>query len=392
MRMQLRPWRRSAPGVLVGLLALALPASAASPPQAAVPATVTAGARVDMYVDPWLSVWSPVADGQVQVGGRLEASARWRVDVLTSATPSLVADAVTSATQFQETRHEASVGLGLLGEDERALRAAWTTSMEPDYATHLLSLQGTTSLAGRSATLGAALSASFETVGRSDRADFVQENRGQTLELSWTQIVGPRTAVTLLGALTRYSCGELIGCQANPYRRIGVFTASISGAYSLSAAERHPARRLRAAVAARVAQAMGLGLALHAGYRYYGDSWQVNGHTAELAVARGWWSDRLVLRLQGRTSSQGPATFYRGRYVVAGEADHVPGWRTADRKLAGVRSAEVGLLTSWRATRSLRLPLRLDLQASRLWFRYPDYASQPERDAWVVGGGLGAEF
>ena len=356
--------------------------------------TVTAAAHFDVYSDPWLLVQSPAADGSVVFGDHVEASARWRIDILSGATHVLVADAISTATRFEETRHVVGVGVGWRGRDGRTLDASWTTSLESDYATHALGLSGGSDLFDRMAHVQASWHVSLEHVGQSDDPTFGEDIRGHTIDLAWRQIVAPGTVLSLLASGSRDRCGAAIGCQANPYRYIGLLPEAGAGDGVLFALrERHPDERWRGALGVRAAHAVGASYALHAGYRFYGDSWRVKGHSVDLAVARSWASERLILRLEGRATTQAPATFYRPRYTTSSMEPEAPAWRTADRELAGLRSLEVATSAALRLPRLGALPpLLATLRLARLWNRAADFAAQPERNSWVLSGGARARF
>ena len=357
------------------LIALAISAAQGAEPTR----LVEAGGSVDTYQDEWITVVGPAAKLEAVIHGDWTVGASWGADFVSGATPLITTDIVSSATQFVDVRNNPAVTVSLAPEDTWSTRASYAASLEPDYVAHVAGLGASTDALSRMVTLRADYHLRLETAGRADVSDYAARAVGHTLDLGWAQILGRTTTLTALATGQWDDCSDTLGCQANAYRRV------LADGVVLS--ERHPATRARGAAALRLSQAIGATTALHGGYRFYADAWDVSGHTGDLGVAQALLGDRLTLRATGRFSSQSAASFWRASYAGT------PMWRTGDRELGELVSWLAGASADWSffgigGLRRLGISARVD----RMWFHYPSDPFVPERNAWLVGGGLDVDF
>lgn len=348
----------------------------------------SASTRVDAYVDPWIDVIMPSVRAAWE-GEQLDLEAAYGVDALTGATQVLVVDGVTGATSYTEQRHQVDLGAGVRPGDW-GLRARYGLSSEPDYLTHGAGIGGSVDLFQSMTTLGADLRASVERMGMSTDPQFDERTLALGVDLTWDQIVDRRTTARLLGSVEHAWCGDRVGCVANPYRYVAVDTEVGT---LLGVAERNPDRLGRLALGTRLSRALGGSAAVHATYRFYVDTWQVTGHTGQLEGALQLAQEALLLRGELRGSTQGAASFYRDAYATTADAPIIPTYRTGDRELSGLRSVRVGGGPEW-AWHDVGPFLRVAVGArlARAWYAYPDFSELPERQAWIVGGGMDAEL
>jgi hypothetical protein len=372
---------------LIAALALGLATSVSRPAAGQHRAT----ADVDVYADEHITVVSPGVRLSADVGGMATVDATYVVDILSGATHVLTADAVSTATRFSEERHEAHFGVSGRPTPEVRFGAAYTLSHEDDFQTHAVRLDGSTELLERMAELSLSYSLSLESVGMVTDPEFSEGATTHSVDLAWRHILGRHTAGSIVVSGALALCGEDLGCHANPYRFVRV--RPLSGGASIALRERNPDERLRGAVGVRLSHDFGSGLAVHLGYRFYGDSWDITGHTASLSTALGLFGERLVLRADGRASWQGAASFYEDTYVAPTAVGLGPEWRTADRELTEL----VGLMAGLRAEGALLavgplLRLGVHVRVAHLWYWYHDHSEQPGRSAWMLGGGIHAEM
>lgn len=354
------------------------------------PATQGSGAaRVDVYSDGWITVVSPRSHGQVDLGEHTTLSGGYGVDFVSAATPSYAADLVSSATRVEETRHQADLALSVELPRDWTVGLSYAVSLEPDHSTHVLGADLGLSLAGDMTTLGAAYHVAFEQVSLATGEDFRDQNLQHTLDLSSATILGPRTTLTLLATGSAARCGDYFGCQANPYRFVAVQDAGSV----FAAREHHPEERLRGSLGARLSQRLVPGLALHLGYRLYGDSWSIVGHTGTATLAWSLLKGRLFLRAEGRAVYQSAASFYHDGYHSPAAVPSVPRYRTADPELSRLWGGSAGLAAEWGFDNVGPLRrLALTARVRRLWYHYADVIRRPERKAWIAGAGLQTEF
>jgi hypothetical protein len=345
--------------------------------------------RVEVYSDGWITVVSPATRVQVMATEQLTVAGGVHVDHISGATLVVQADAITSATEFEERRIQGDLGVDFAGGATWGVGAGVYGSQEPDYTVTDGRFTVRAEFFERAASMVASLHLSHEGVGRAGDPAFLEHTWAQALNLSWTHILGPNTSLALFGTLQHASCDAGLGCHANPYRTVAVLDGDrVWGVVS----ERHPDRRVRSAAAFRLSQALGDRAGLHVGYRLYGDSWGVVGHTGRASGAVSLVDDRVLLKLDTRAAVQGPAAFHTDTLTVSA-AGKVPEHRTADRELGGLRNGMVGG-TAVVSVYGLGPVMRLDLslRLARVWTWHPHDTEVPERHAWLLGGGLDARF
>lgn len=346
-----------------------------------------ASTRVDVYMDDWIQVISPSLSGGFRLGEKLTVDGGYAVDVLSGATPTLDVDVVSSATTFQERRHQGDLSLTAAPDPSWSATATYTGSYEDDYRSSVGGLAASVDLLDRMATLGASYHLGRDRFGTTSGEAIEGAALTHGVKLGWTHILGRSTKGSLSLAGDYSLCEESLGCHSSPYRYVVVDDYDLG---VLNLREKHPETRLRGAAALRLSQALGMAAAVHVGYRYYHDTWAIQGHTGNLTLARSLLEERLVLRADGRASWQSPASFYRDRYEGSAL---VPDYRSADPEMAGQTNAMLRGRAEWTwFGAGPFLELSVDGRVARLWYRYQDLETLPERDAWLLGGGLNGSF
>ena len=347
-----------------------------------------AAARLDIYDDGWIRVHKAGVRAEVGLGQRWSTSAQYGLDVLSGATPVLVTDTVTTATRFEERRQDVAATASWLPTATERLDVTARASVESDFESKALSLAASTELFDRHATLSIQAA-----LGRHEawRRGGLQRFASTTASIgaSWAHLVNADTELTVLLDGRGAWCAEELGCDANVYRYVPVFDDQ--GGW-LALTERVPAQRHRGAVGLRLRRYLGAGLGAHLSARGALDSWRIAGMTAQATLAHDSFGERLVVRLSGRWTVHSAASFYLPRYETTAALE-VPQWRVADRELAGLSGFYAGGSASWDfgavgPFKSLQARARL----TQMWWQYHDYAPMPERQAWMLGGGLDASL
>jgi hypothetical protein len=302
-----------------------------------------------------LTVIHPQVDVGVDVGNVLSLGAGYQADVVTGASPSIYAaprpgevDAVSTASEFTETRHVALASLGLAGS-RSSLSLAYRFGTERDYRSHAVTATGAVDLPGKNTSFGLSYTRSFDSVCNFDNGDaeplarrplsgqhacFTDDADARTVTLpvrvdtasaTLTQVITP-TLVLQLGIY-----GQIVrGFQANPYRRVRVF--------EIDAQESVPDVRDRGAVFLRLNVALpGIDAATSVFVRGYSDTWGITSGSVELAYHQ-YLGRRVLFRLRGRGYQQRGAVFFRDatEYALVGPAGR---YFTGDREHAPLRTA-----------------------------------------------------
>ncbi|MCO4770766.1 MAG: DUF3570 domain-containing protein [Deltaproteobacteria bacterium] len=347
-----------------------------------------AGGRVDVYADGDIVVVAPSAQLKVDASDAVQLNVGWMANVLSGATPLLTADAVSSATTFEDVRHAFDVGVSGRLDALTLLRGSARFSLESDYAVVTASVGLERESQNRRAIFTASYATLLDEAWTSLREGTRQTSVTHRLDGGLSLLLTKTTRLRLGVSGLMHACEELIGCQSNTYRYVAVRTLD-SGDIALR--ETHPDRRARLATTLRLSQALGRYVALHGGYRFYADNWAVLAHTADLAVHAGLAGERVLLRAEGRMTRQTTASFFQPSYTE--EEEGLPRYRSADRELAGLWSWRVGGRVEWAAL-GLGPLLRAswNLRAYHTWYRYPTLDPSLKRNAWVLGGGFDAEW
>ncbi len=334
---------------------------------------VAAPARADDRVDfttTWfqekregggLTIIHPQLDLGVDVGESVQLGAGYSSDVVTGATASVYSvDAISTATEFDDVRHEGRLSLGFVGK-RSVLTISGGTGVERDYNSLNIGASAAIDLPGKNTNLALSYNHNFDEVCDRDNTApelrsvlefraltgddpcekkaglFGKDTPGMTLwqdldidtvQATLTQNVSP--TLVLQGSLF----GQVLqGYQANPYRRV-----LVSG---VVAQEHLPDVRGRLALMVRANKYLpALRAAVNASLRGYSDTWGVNSLAFEGAYNQ-YMGRKLLLRFRGRVYQQTEAEFFKDAffYQVEGPADE---FFTGDRELAPLRNVTLG--------------------------------------------------
>ncbi len=370
-------------------------ASAETEADAEAPSNVEVASGIHVYQDHRLTVVAPAALITATTASDDTFTASYTADIISGATQTLSADVVSSATQFEDVRHQGTVAADFSLSPQQRLGGGYTLSYEPDHVAHVPSVSYSTEQWNRRILASLTYSLTLEDFGRVDDPSMSEHSTSHQVDVAADTIVSPNTVVTALATAFLSECDPTLGCQSNPYRYVAVGVLEPGHAPArIALPERHPDRRAGGAGGLRIAYAMGQQWALHAGYRYYLDNWDIDGHTGSLSVAFEAFSRQLELRLGTRATVQNAASFYRSSYEATPYApDELPAFRTADAELSALWNASLAARVEWTFPDAGPVQdLKISAQISHLWQRYPNFPSVPERDAWVGGLGLGGDL
>jgi uncharacterized protein DUF3570 len=349
-----------------------------------------------------LHVFHPSAAANIDAHPNFSLNLGYEADVVSGATPRTYGsmDAISSATQFSDTRHVFHGGAELrLGPT--ALDAGYTYAFENDYRSHTIDASARVDLWGKNTTFRLGYAHNFDSVCDVDNKGATPLERRSlgssqgcfhntvglveeplaidSYALSWTQVLTPILLTDLSAGLQ-----VLDGFQSNPYRRVRVF--------SVEAQESHPLLRERFAIQGRlrvaVTRARG---ALGFLGRFYVDNWGIKSGTAEVSWEE-WLHPQLLLRVRGRFYQQSRALFYRdaGETLSYESVGPVGQYFTGDRELSPFRDYLAGFKLSWVRNsdehgKVLRWFEQMDLNAKVDLIDYQPLTPLPPNQARDVG-------
>jgi hypothetical protein len=358
----------------------------AAPAAAQDEAPSTAGARVDVFNDGAIVVVAPALRTSILTPAGVRVDGGAMVNFVSGATPTMTVDAISAATTFSDVRTALDVSLSHTSIKNVTLGASYMASLESDYTAHGPGVTVGGELLNRMVRLTGGYRLRFDKVSVTSGEPIDESTVAHDVDLRWVQILGRTTRLSVLATGGLSLCSEGLGCDGSPYRYAAV-TQDEHVLYGVR--EKHPDRRIRLAIAGRLSQALGSIAALHIGYRLYLDNWQVHAHTADLTLALALFGERLMVRPQARFTYQGAASFWRPSY----DGPTPPQFATGDKELSELWNLMVGgaVEVAFFAVGPL-LRLAPTARISHTWYRYPQHDAVPARNAWLVGGGLDAEF
>jgi hypothetical protein len=264
------------------------------------------------YVGGGVEIDGPSILMRKSVGKNVSVAANYYVDMVSSAS----IDVVTTASPYTEERTQYSLSADYL-RGNTMMSVGFTSSEESDFDASTYNLSIAQDMFGDLTTLTLSYAYGDDTVRRSDDPGFFRDNVRQHYGIGVTQIL----TRNLISALNF----EVItdeGFLNNPYRSVRFLDAGSALGYSFEP-ELYPATHTSNAVGIRAKYYLPYRAALEAQYRFFTDTWDVEGHTASIAYTHPWkdfiftakyrWHDQTGAHFFRDVFSRSEATNFRGR-------------------------------------------------------------------------------
>jgi hypothetical protein len=268
-----------------------------------------------------VEAWGPALLVRKSVLNKVSLSASYYADIVSNAS----IDVVTTASPYDETRHEYGLGLDYAVRDSLITLSA-THSDEPDYTADAFSLDVTQEVFSGMTSVSLGFTYGSDDVGKGDEGFFDQATHWR-YRLGLTQILTPRWL-----ASANFEVVSDDGYLGSPYRAARVFGAAVP--------ERVPRTRTSRAIKFRVVGEVLPALALRGEYRYFWDTWDIKGHTFDLGLSRRF-GQRWLVDAYARAYRQDAALFYSDNATA--ETQFV----TRNRQLSTYNSAALGAKATW---------------------------------------------
>ncbi len=286
-------------------------------------------------------------------------------------------DVVTTASPYTEERTQHSVGLDYL-HDRWMMNVGFTNSEENDYTAETFNLGLSQDIFGDLTTVSLGYSLGNDTVGRRGDASFSEETERQHYRLGISQIL---TRNLMLGFSFETITDE--GFLNNPYRQVRYLDPTTPQGFSYER-ELYPRTRTSDAGSLRMRYYMPYRAAVHAEYRQYGDTWDIQADTFEIGythpIELGWTFEGRF-----RTYSQTKADFYADLFPRSQFQNFI----ARDKELSTFTSQTIRLAATydivrggWKFVERGTVNVILD----HMMFDYEDF-----RDLRVTGGLPGTE-
>ena len=317
---------------VTSLLALPLALASAAPADAGVLPEDRADALYHRYEGGGVTVDGPSLLVRKKFGENFSVAANYYVDMVSSAS----IDVVTQASPYKETRHQASIIADMLnGKTQYSL--GYTYSDENDYTANTASFDISQDMFGDLTTVSFGFSRAWDEVRRNGDPGFKEPVDRWSYRLSVAQIVTPQL---MLGATVETITDQ--GYLNNPYRSARYVDTNVAAGYAWEP-EVYPHTRTSTAASINADYFLWYRAAVHGMYRYYTDSWGVDGNTLRLGYTHPI-GDRWILEADYRWYDQTAADFYSDLFPFEDSQNFVG----RDKELSTFQSQMVTLGVTWR--------------------------------------------
>ncbi|MDH3620353.1 MAG: DUF3570 domain-containing protein [Gammaproteobacteria bacterium] len=233
-----------------------------------------------------------------KVGKSVSLVGNYYVDMVSSAS----IDVITTASPYTEERKQWSLGMDYL-RGNTTMRVNYTSSEESDFDAETVSFSVSQDMFGDLTTLTLSYALGDDLVRRSDDDTFEAPLDRQIYGVGITQIL----TKNLISSLNVETITEE-GFLNNPYRSVRYFDAGSALGYSFEP-ELYPNTRTSNAVGIRMRYFLPYRAALEGEYRFFTDTWDIDGHTASLSYIHPWKDFTFTGKF--RYHDQTGAHFYR---------------------------------------------------------------------------------
>jgi len=256
-----------------------------------------------------------------KAGKSLSFVGNYYVDMITSAS----IDVVTTASPYTEERKQWSLGMDYL-RGNTTMRVNYTSSEESDFDAETVSFSVSQDMFGDLTTVTLSYALGDDLVRRSDDETFERPLDRQIYGVGFTQIL----TKNLISSLNIETVTEE-GYLNNPYRSVRYFDAGSASGYSFES-ELYPNTRTSNAVGLRLRYFLPYRAALEGEYRFFTDTWDIQGHTGSLSYIHPWKDFTFTGKF--RYHDQTGAHFYRDLFP----GPQATNFRGRDKELSALTS------------------------------------------------------
>jgi len=265
-----------------------------------------------------------------RAGKSLSFVGNYYVDMVSSAS----IDVITTASPYTEERTQWSLGVDYL-HGNTTMRVGYTSSEESDFDAESYNFSVSQDMFGDLTTLTLSYALGDDLVRKSDDPSFERPLDRQIYGVGITQIL-TKNMISSLNVETVTEEGFL----NNPYRVVRYADALSASGYSFEP-ELYPNTRTSTAVGVRVRYFLPYRAAIEGEYRFYSDTWDIDGHTVSLSYIHPWgdWTFTGKFRYHDQTG----AHFYRDLFARSQETN----FRGRDKELSELTSYTIKLQAAY---------------------------------------------
>ncbi len=265
-----------------------------------------------------------------KVGKSVSVVGNYYVDMVTSAS----IDVVTTASPYTEERTQWSLGADYL-RGNTTMRINYVSSEESDYDAETFSFSVSQDMFGDLTTLTLGYALGDDLVRRSDDPTFERKLDKQMYSVGITQIL-TKNLITTLNVETITDEGFL----NNPYRSVRYADSGSALGYSFEP-ELYPNTKTSNAVGLRARYYLPYRAAIEGEYRFYVDTWGIEGNTGSLTYIHPWGDFTFTGKFRYHT--QTGADFYSDLF----SRSEATNFRARDKELSDLTSYTFKLKTTY---------------------------------------------
>ena len=230
-----------------------------------------------------------------QVGQQFSVFGNYYVDTISSAS----IDVVTTASEYDEERKEYSVGFDYLRADT-IMSFSYGNSDEDAYQADTFNFGMSQEVFSSLTTITLGYGNGSDTVKSNVDSNFEEDVDKRSYRLGVSQIITRNMLASV-----NYEVITDEGFLNNPYRSVRYLDPTSGTGYSFQS-EVYPNTRTSNAVAVRGRYFLPYRAAVHGGYRFFTDDWDIDAHTAEVGYTQpvGAWNLDLGYRFYTQSSAE----------------------------------------------------------------------------------------
>jgi hypothetical protein len=279
-----------------------------------------------------VNAWGPALLVRKNLLNKASLFATYYADIVSNAS----IDVVTTASPYNETRHEYGFGADYAVRDS-LITLAGSYSTEPDYIATAFNIDVSTDVFSGMTTVGLGYTYGSDDVGKVGEG-FFSNAKHWRYRVGVTQILSPRWYANM-----NFEVVSDDGYLGSPYRMALVFGAAVP--------ERLPSTRTSRTVQFRLVGEVAPTVAVRGEYRYFWDTWDIAAHTFGLGAATRF-GDKWLLDAYARIYRQDGALFYSDN--ATSETLYV----TRNRQLSNYTSWAIGTKATYAL---MRVPGRYEI-------------------------------
>lgn len=266
---------------------------------------------------------------------KVSLSANYLLDMVSSAS----IDVVTTASPYTEERTQWGFGADYL-HGKSTYSVGWSTSSESDYEANTIFAAISQDMFGDLTTVSFGFKQGKNDIFRNLQGErdptFAEESEQRAYSVGVTQIL----TRSLIGTFN-FEVVSDEGYLNSPYRSVRYFDPSVPAGYSFQG-EVYPETRTSNAASLRLAYYLPWRAAVDGWYRYYTDSWGIDGQNVEFTYTQPMWN-RWIFGGSARWYSQNHADFYADLFPRRDYANFL----ARDKELATYSAITLGVSATY---------------------------------------------